>query len=155
MCGEDEYCLFEPCAIETGICVPRPEICPDIWDPVCGCDNRTYPNACGAAVAGMSVKHKGACEPNGCCVDSCGDGVCAEIVCLECGCPCAETPENCPQDCLPNERVCCESFGYGASMEVCCESYEWTTPEECVVPDDFVGGGKKIVSDAFCLGTPF
>lgn len=33
------------------------------------------------------------------CVDSCGDGMCAEVVCLAVGCPCAETPQSCPQDC--------------------------------------------------------
>ena len=33
------------------------------------------------------------------CKDLCGDGVCQEIVCMAVGCPCPETPENCPQDC--------------------------------------------------------
>ena len=33
------------------------------------------------------------------CKDLCGDGQCQEIVCMEIGCPCAETPDSCPQDC--------------------------------------------------------
>jgi len=33
------------------------------------------------------------------CKDLCGDGVCEEVVCMAIGCPCPETPENCPQDC--------------------------------------------------------
>lgn len=33
------------------------------------------------------------------CVDTCGDGFCAEIVCAAVGCPCPETPESCPDDC--------------------------------------------------------
>ena len=33
------------------------------------------------------------------CRDLCGDGVCQEIVCMAIGCPCAETPKTCPQDC--------------------------------------------------------
>ncbi|MBU0731480.1 hypothetical protein KKC88_01200 [Patescibacteria group bacterium] len=33
------------------------------------------------------------------CEDLCGDGVCQEIVCMAIGCPCPETPENCPADC--------------------------------------------------------
>jgi hypothetical protein len=34
------------------------------------------------------------------CEDMCGDGICQEIVCEAIGCPCPETPETCPQDCL-------------------------------------------------------
>ena len=33
------------------------------------------------------------------CKNLCGDGICQEIVCLATGCPCPETPHNCPQDC--------------------------------------------------------
>jgi|1048.fasta_scaffold197246_1 hypothetical protein len=33
------------------------------------------------------------------CVDQCGDGTCAEMVCLAEGCPCAESHQTCPQDC--------------------------------------------------------
>ncbi len=33
------------------------------------------------------------------CEDRCGDGICQEIVCMAIGCPCAETPETCPEDC--------------------------------------------------------
>ncbi len=34
------------------------------------------------------------------CKDMCGDGVCQEIVCLGEGCPCPESSETCPADCL-------------------------------------------------------
>ena len=33
------------------------------------------------------------------CVDHCGDGECAEMVCMAEGCPCAENSVSCPQDC--------------------------------------------------------
>ncbi len=33
------------------------------------------------------------------CEDSCGDGVCQEIVCQGSGCPCAETAISCEIDC--------------------------------------------------------
>ena len=36
---------------------------------------------------------------DGICVNQCGDGQCQEMVCLGSGCPCAESAENCPQDC--------------------------------------------------------
>ncbi|MES2643625.1 MAG: hypothetical protein V4850_29335 [Myxococcota bacterium] len=48
------------------------------------------------------------------------------------------------------ERVCCESFGYGAMMAKCCEAYSWTAPDACVVEDGIVGGGKAIVTDDKC-----
>ena len=33
------------------------------------------------------------------CTDMCGDGKCAEVVCMAQGCPCIENSENCPEDC--------------------------------------------------------
>ncbi len=51
------------------------------------------------------------------------------------------------------ELICCESFGYGAEMVKCCETYEWTTAEECAVPEAFVGGGKQVVDDSYCEET--
>ncbi len=38
-------------------------------------------------------------EPPAVCKDECGNGECQEMVCLGSGCPCAESPDNCPADC--------------------------------------------------------
>jgi hypothetical protein len=51
-------------------------------------------------------------------------------------------------------RVCCESFGYGARMVECCFKDVWSSQDECKVPPGFVGGGRRVVSDDKCAGTP-
>lgn len=45
-----------------GQCEIRPEACPDIYAPVCGCDHQTYSNSCEAHRAGVSVQQQGKCE---------------------------------------------------------------------------------------------
>jgi hypothetical protein len=60
-CGENQRCFFDGCAAETGVCVQRPENCPWLWDPVCGCDGQTYANACLAAMEGMTLAYHDEC----------------------------------------------------------------------------------------------
>ncbi len=55
MCGEGNYCFFADCALETGICQPIQEGCPDNLEPVCGCNGNVYDNDCFAAASGASV----------------------------------------------------------------------------------------------------
>lgn len=48
------------------------------------------------------------------CKDLCGDGIYQEVVCMEVGCPCPETPATCPDDCkreTGTDKESCEALG--------------------------------------------
>jgi Pacifastin inhibitor (LCMII)/Kazal-type serine protease inhibitor domain len=65
-CKPYEYCAYEAgescgAADRESVCKLRPTECDLKLSPVCGCDQKTYDNACLAASAGTGVLQNGAC----------------------------------------------------------------------------------------------
>jgi hypothetical protein len=45
-----------------GTCVRAPDVCAQIFLPVCGCNGKTYGNDCQRRAAKVSKAHDGACS---------------------------------------------------------------------------------------------
>lgn len=121
--GEGEYCHLETgvctekSGIHNGYCLVKPDMCAEIYQPVCGCDGEDYGNACAASSAGISVSRSGTCV----------DDTTIEVI--------EKLPvEDCPEgECINPETNTCEAevqcvadpceVGSCAEGEVCSANY--------------------------------
>jgi hypothetical protein len=134
-CDPGELCLKKTGKCDKkGKCELRPNACTAIFDPVCGCDDRTYGNECEAWRAGVSVAAQGECTGGG---DVCqtNDQCAAAEYCAkpEAHCEgdgsCQDRPEACTQVFDP---VCgCDGQTYGNACEAAAAGVNVASQGEC------------------------
>jgi hypothetical protein len=154
-CRSDQFCAGMGCGT-AGTCQTRPQACPGIFSPVCGCDGRTYASAeCEANSNGVRVASRGACGGADASVDApdvgrdagpdAGPSACRSNA--DCGASqyCAGTGCGTAGTCAPRPMACPDLF----SPTCGCDGRTYGNPCEAA------GNGQRVASAGACPGGSF
>jgi hypothetical protein len=166
ICAANQFCDYPDgslcgAADQTGVCKARPGLCPLLKAPVCGCDGKTYGNACLAQQAGVDVSTNGACgtikQLCGPGLKSCGQGSFCKFDSVEDACgyqtlgTCEATPAFCTKCALGAPAVC------GCDGKTYCSECVAEAAGTSVGPASICAGQlpKKCDNNKGCAGTEF
>lgn len=134
--------------------------CPAIYEPVCGCNGVTYPNACAADAAGVLSTTPGPCANNGCydpqyVVTSAGTSVDTGTGVITADCPAVYNPV-CGCNGVTYDNACmAEAAGItlytpGTCESACVDPYEMNPDAVCPLNYDPVCGCNGVTYPNAC-----
>lgn len=138
-CGTGEFCdfLIGNCGTTftqdpAGTCVNNAGIggCIALWQPVCGCNGKTYGNDCERRIAGISKRSEGECPKDGGVSDAAANNA---ALCTATGGTiktqtCCASTSDFPNSCLVGACGCDPATGHDISVCIC--------PTGCFVPGE-------------------